>query len=138
MIVRRDSTIHINPQNHSNPLHLIPIKWEEGKSSLILKHPNTIILESIKCVNLLHTLILAPTTSGHRLGRDVHQARAGIVVDLHACVLDVWGADLVEECVAVAAGVLLLGLFTHVGEEFGGTPGGLLRWEGGSVGAGMG
>ena len=52
--------------------------------------------------------------------------------------LDVWGADLVEECVAVAAGVLLLGLFTHVGEEFGGTPGGLLGWEGGSVGAGMG
>jgi hypothetical protein len=47
-------------------------------------------------------------------------------------VLDVWGADLVEKGLAVAAGVLLLGLFTHVGDEFGGTLGGVVRlgWVG--------
>jgi hypothetical protein len=47
-------------------------------------------------------------------------------------VLDVWGADLVEKGLAVAAGVLLLGLFTHVGDEFGGTLGGVvwLGWVG--------
>lgn len=43
----------------------------------------------------------------------MREAGAGLVINLHACVLDVGGADVVEERIAVAAGVPLLGLFAH-------------------------
>ena len=49
----------------------------------------------------------------------MRETGAGLVVDLHARVLDVGGADVVEERIAVAAGVPLLGLFAHCGSWWG-------------------